>query len=720
MTIPATSRVSPIYQGNASATVFAFSYKTYDKRELQVIVSDGVTPQTLTLDSDYGVFLNADQVTTPGGLITYPLIGSPLAAGLSLVVVSAVPNSQDVSLPTGGAFNAGSVELGFDRLEVQLQQFNDTLNRTIRVPVGEVVSTPLPAALVRAGYLLGFDGAGNPVAVAPTNGSAAALAIDLASTASTTKGAGQIGFSTSVAYVANTVGAYLRTIALGGASAINFLQSGTGAVVRTLQAVLRGRVRIRDFGAVCDGATDDTAAIQAAIVFASQQFPSNSWFDPVYALLTKVAPRTVDFEGATCKITGKLLLPSGVSLRGDQATLIGTGNTSSDNTCIETAYWNGATLTSNVATSPETQVIQAARIQGFRFINFKLALNLYDFTAGCKVEDVELGNCYQGMVANRCFYARFINISVRENVTLAASTLPALDFQNFVNAEHLESISVVGRILGIQFTGAFNGTGLRTITVENGTNGIKWTGEVNPCEVGAGCYFESLTGIALDFTTASAHRAVTIDNVWFNNCGTAIAGVQMISGRIGKGNYYLNCTNKVVINDTLSLIDVEVPASLVSDAASTLPTVPAGFSIGSGCRVVYPLTVVSNVNGTAQTRSTAMVDQYADLPYFGQVGHVSGQVAFCTTSHTGTTTATVNIDTKITFDVYVMGIFYVKIVDSGGNTFINGRFYGTTVVLDTAAGKTVTVSNNGGYVRLSLSTFNTPVDAQCEGIVRIV
>lgn len=49
-----------------------------------------------------------------------------------------------------------------------------------------------------------------------------------------------------------------------GSSTVGFLQSGTGAVTRTVQAKERDVVSVKDFGAVGDGVTDDTAAFTAA------------------------------------------------------------------------------------------------------------------------------------------------------------------------------------------------------------------------------------------------------------------------------------------------------------------------------------------------------------------------------------------------------------------------------------------------------------------------
>lgn len=55
------------------------------------------------------------------------------------------------------------------------------------------------------------------------------------------------------------------TIATGGVNNLQYLQGATGSVAESLQAKFQQTVDIADFGALCNGSHDDTAAIQAAI-----------------------------------------------------------------------------------------------------------------------------------------------------------------------------------------------------------------------------------------------------------------------------------------------------------------------------------------------------------------------------------------------------------------------------------------------------------------------
>lgn len=63
---------------------------------------------------------------------------------------------------------------------------------------------------------------------------------------------------------------------------VAYTPAGTGAVATTVQAKLRESVSVKDFGAVGDGTTDDTAAIQAAVTYAytnnvQLDFPSGTF-----------------------------------------------------------------------------------------------------------------------------------------------------------------------------------------------------------------------------------------------------------------------------------------------------------------------------------------------------------------------------------------------------------------------------------------------------------
>ena len=82
---------------------------------------------------------------------------------------------------------------------------------------------------------------------------------------------------------------------------LSFTGTGTGATARTISTKLLEQVSVKDYGATGDGSTDDTTAIQNALIAANAFTPKKGVFVPA----------------GKYKLTNRLLVPHGVSLIGE-------------------------------------------------------------------------------------------------------------------------------------------------------------------------------------------------------------------------------------------------------------------------------------------------------------------------------------------------------------------------------------------------------------------
>lgn len=151
MTVSSETKRSPNYVCNGSVTNFSVPFYILDEDHIAVyhlVAATGV--QTLlTKTTDYTV----NNVGVPAGsdidtVVTY-------SSGIEIVIIRAVPLSQLKDYTPNDTFPAESHEQGFDKLTMLIQQQQEELDRSFRVPEASIISTPiLPSLINNAGKIL--------------------------------------------------------------------------------------------------------------------------------------------------------------------------------------------------------------------------------------------------------------------------------------------------------------------------------------------------------------------------------------------------------------------------------------------------------------------------------------------------------------------------------------------------------------------------------------
>jgi hypothetical protein len=229
----------------------------------------------------------------------------------------------------------------------------------LRVPEASVAV--LPAVAERAGKVLGFDAGGDPTMVEVAGATDPSLRSDLADPAA-------------------------------GASLVGYLPAGTGAVATNVESKLRESVSVKDFGAVGDGVTDDTAAIQAAI-----------------AAVKNDGGGTVFFPFGTFLCSSKLIVPSGVELLGSE-------RTETDATRDACVIYTGsdACIEVNKTTGASYQHMTRIRNLSIKYTGVVVGVDgIRQQLSSVSLENMRIFNFTgDGLNAQTCIFSTYINLRV--------------------------------------------------------------------------------------------------------------------------------------------------------------------------------------------------------------------------------------------------------------------------------------------------------------------
>ena len=138
-------------------------------------------------------------------------------------------------------------------------------------------------------------------------------------------------------------------------------------------------------------------------------------------------------------------------------------------------------------------------------------------------------------------------------------------------------------------------------------------------------------------------------------------------------------------------------------------------------RVEHDNIIYNSVSGLAAIKTKVHGTTLIAFEHEGNSGAPVGEtVPFCVHSKSAGTPFSIYIDTKITYQQHSSLLVYkLRLFDNLGNYELHGLIFGDQVRQLDTAGKTLVVSNNNGFVRLTLSTFTHPSETYgCVGIVR--
>lgn len=248
MTVSSTTTKAQ-YSGNGVTTVFAVPFYFLQNADLLVILRSAAGAETTqAINTNYTVTGAGNE---NGGSITMT-VAPP--TGTTLTILRNAAATQETDLLPNDRLPAESLETALDKLTMLSQQLEEEVTRSLKYPATDSsISAQIPNSITRANKFLSFDASGAP-----------------------------------------------NTLISVEATPDIFVQSGTGAVPRSVNTKLRETFSVKDFGAVGDGVTDDTINITKALEALVRAGGGTLYFPPGTYIISAGIPLVgkVHYKGA--------------------------------------------------------------------------------------------------------------------------------------------------------------------------------------------------------------------------------------------------------------------------------------------------------------------------------------------------------------------------------------------------------------------------------------
>ncbi len=463
------------------------------------------------------------------------------------------------------------------------------------------------------------------------------------------------------------------------------------APIRTLQAKTLDIYSVNDKGAKGDGKTDDTAAINAAILDVHAAGGGEIIFGS---------------SPSPYHVLGPVIVPSNVVLNLNGQILSGAGfNTG---TMFTTGIVRGGRLVPNKGAAREADYVFYASIRNGMIRNCAIAFDLHNFNVSCTIDDIATFEVLQFGIFHRCFYMSMNNCSARGP---SDRERPAFHFTGDNNLINLRRVSATVDS-GFLFEGGTTSLSMISCSSEGGSgSAVAFKGDCLGVVIDSG-YWEAVTGTVFDFSAATV-CSISFRSNCINYCDTVFndggeASNATLFGTFDETNYVANIGGTVagarvrgrfITTCPRNFIRFEIPFANAAPAK-----LPPNWNAGAAARIVQE-------TGTAgysltDVRSRSRIYHRGPIPLVreGDIGDpLPGSVDRCRISLPHDAVVAATIDTAIAWRANSLrATFILSVSEDRGTSKLFGEIYGDQLVRHDRTDRGIVLENAGGYVRMRL------------------